>query len=169
MNRLVSVGGLCFVAGTPENAANLSDRSDRSDGSDIAGTEGAVLASGTGKRKYRPRGERSRKEQRREAWRRYYREHKTEHLAKVKAWRLANLKKTSAYQRKYRAAHREEIARYNRDYYQANREELSRKAHLAYLRRKERNEALQRMPFCVDPETVKEATSQARTNAKRKA
>ena len=97
MNRLVSVGGLCFVAGTPENTANLSDRSDRSDGSDIAGSEGAVLASGTGKRKYR-------------------------------------------------AAHREEIARYNREYYLSNREEISRKAHLAYLRRKERNEPLQRMP-----------------------
>ena len=41
MNRLVSVGGLCFVAGTPENAANLSDKSDRPDGSDIAGPDGA--------------------------------------------------------------------------------------------------------------------------------
>ena len=145
MADLVSVGGICFVAGT-ETANSIGPI--RPIGLIGKNAESQVPArtSGTGRRKYRPRGERTRKEQRREAWQRYYLEHKTERLAKAKAWRLANLKKFSEYQRKYRATHREDIARNNRKYYQSNREEISRKAHLAYLRRKERNEALQRKP-----------------------
>ena len=143
MTELVSVGGICFVAGMPENAESANSIGPIGKNAESQVPE---QTSGPGKRKYRPRGERTRKEQQREAWQRYYREHKTERLAKAKAWRQANLKKSREYQRKYRAAHQEEIARNSREYYLANREEISRKAHLAYLRRKERNETAQRTP-----------------------
>lgn len=48
MNELVSVGGVCFVAGTPELAesANLSDKSDRSDASDKLELTPAALDAG---------------------------------------------------------------------------------------------------------------------------
>ena len=149
MNELVSVGGVVFVAGTPEIAESANSIGPiRPIGPIGKSAESQVPArpSGTGKRKYRPRGERTRKEQQKEAWQRYYREHKTERLAKAKAWRMANMEKFRDTQRKYRETHKEEIARNSREYYQVNREEISRKAHLAYLRRKERNEALQRTP-----------------------
>jgi len=163
MNELVSVGGICFVAGTPESAesANLRTNTDgygrERIGTDPASPEGyavasgeeadgAARASGTGKRKYRPRGSRTRKEQQKEASRRYYLEHRNERLAKAKTWRLANMEKFRDTQRKYRETHKEEIARNSREYYQVNREKISRKAHLAYLRRKEHNETAQRTP-----------------------
>lgn len=145
MNDLVSVGGICFVARTPENAESANSIGPIRPIGPIgksAETGAETREAGTGKRKYRPRGERTRKEQQKEAWQRYYREHKTERLAKAKAWRLANMEKLRDTQRKYRETHREEIVRNSREYYQANREKISRKAHLAYLRRKERNEAL---------------------------
>ena len=151
MNELVSVGGVCFVAGTPESAesANLRTYTDVN-GLERIGTENAeaeaMARDHRPKRKYRPRGERTRKEQQKEASRRYYLEHRNERLAKAKTWRLANMEKFRDTQRKYRETHKEDIARNSREYYQVNREKISRKAHLAYLRRKERNEALQRMP-----------------------
>ena len=139
MTELVSVGGICFVAVPPENA-NQSDKSD------IAESQVTVLPSVTAKRKYRPRGERTRKEQQREASRRYYWSHRSEKLARGRAWRLANLEKFRARQRKYRILHRDEINKKQHEYYQSHRMEISRKAHLAYLRRKERNETLSRLP-----------------------
>ena len=86
MRELVSVMGICFVAGTPENA-NLSDRSD------IAENPLSERMPANGRRKYRLRGERTRKEQQQEASRRYY----WEHLDKVRE-----------YQRKYRERKRQE-------------------------------------------------------------
>ena len=117
MNELVSVGGVVFVAGTPENAESANSIGPMRPIRPIGEMRKTKDGEHPPKRKYRKRGERTRQEQRREAWRRYYREHKTEHLAKVKAWRLANLKKLSEYQRKYREIHQKEIARYSREYY----------------------------------------------------
>jgi len=148
MNDLVSVGGICFVAGPPEkvNADPIGPIRPIGPIGKNAESQVPARASGTGKRKYRKRGERTRQEQQKEASRRYYLEHRNERLAKAKTWRMANMEKFRDTQRKYRAAHQEEIARNSREYYQVNREEISRKAHLAYLRRKERNETLQREP-----------------------
>lgn len=90
MTELVSVGGVCFVAGTPEKArartgTDLTDITDFTDGAgtELAGREDRALdvparVSGVGKRKYRPRGERTRKEQQRAASRRYRLEHHAE-------------------------------------------------------------------------------------------
>ena len=61
-------------------------------GTDIAGTDGAARASGTGKRKYRTRGERTRQEQWRDA---------------AKLYRLKHMDKVREYQRKYRERKRQ--------------------------------------------------------------
>lgn len=146
MNDLVSVGGICFVAGTPESAESANSIGPMRPIGPIGETRKTKDGEHPAKRKYRPRGERTRQEQQKEASRRYYLEHRNERLAKAKTWRLANMEKFRDTQRKYRKTHQEEIARNSREYYQVNREKISRKAHLAYLRRKERNETAQRTP-----------------------
>ena len=106
MNELVSVGGICFVAGTPESAESANPRT-YTDGYGLEriGTENAeaeaVAQSSDARRamedkdhreegasrKYRKRGERTRQEQWRDAARRYRLEHRD---------------KVREYQRKYR-------------------------------------------------------------------
>ena len=102
MNDLISVGGVCFVAVEPEKGTANLDGRDGQDGLERIGTdpaspEGYAVASGEEadeaeqdhrpKRKYRPRGERTRQEQWRDAARRYRLEHRD---------------KVREYQRKYR-------------------------------------------------------------------
>ena len=95
MNELVSVGGICFVAGTPEIAesANLRTYTD-GNGRERIGTENAEVETAArdhreegANRKYRNRGERTRQEQWRDAAKRYRLEHRD---------------KVREYQRKYR-------------------------------------------------------------------
>lgn len=88
MNDLVSVGGICFVAVEPE-------------------AESPVLSEAAGgKRKNRPRGERSRKEQQRAASRHYYREHRAEISMKQKLYRQEHKEEVREYYRKYYAHYR---------------------------------------------------------------
>ena len=118
MNDLISVGGVCFVA--VSSAANMSDQSDRSDKSDIAESP-APDESAEGKRKYRPRGERSRKEQQRAASRKYYWEHRAEIAEKQKRYRADKAHRREI-QRRYRSGHRTEINAKARRYYRLRKE-----------------------------------------------
>lgn len=104
MNDLVSVGGVCFVAVEPD-AKGGADTQAHTDphGPTRTDAEGKVPGDAAGgKRKYRPRGERSRKEQQRAASRHYYREYRVEILKK---------------QQRHRQEHKEEVREYYRKYY----------------------------------------------------
>lgn len=117
MTDLVSVGGICFVAGTP-----VQPETEKTG-------ETAV-------RKNRPRGERSRKEQRKAAWAKYYAEHRAEHLAKQIARHRADPEKNNSRLRKYRAEHPEEVKAYHRAYYAAHRDRILMLSRVAYRKRK---------------------------------
>lgn len=92
MNDLVSVGGICFVAVEPEKNANTRMNTDPH-GPTRTDAEGKVPGGAAGgKRKYRPRGERSRKEQQRAASRSY---------------RLRHPEQCREYQRLYRQRRKE--------------------------------------------------------------
>lgn len=108
MSDLVSVGGICFVSGDPP------------------------------KRKYRPRGSRTRKEQQRDAARKYYLRHKEEIILRTKARHQADPERYAAYQRKYNAEHRAEINAAYRAYYAKHRELIRARERAAYRRRKEK-------------------------------
>lgn len=74
MSDLVSVGGVCFVAVEPEtrnanNGANVTYEANEPERAQYAETRESQNAGG--KRKYRARGERSRREQQRAASRNY--------------------------------------------------------------------------------------------------
>ncbi len=84
------------------------------------------------KKKYRPRGSRTRKEQQAAAARSYYRRHRLEILASRKARREQCLKNGRA----YRAAHAEEVRQYQRSYYAAHRDKICEQRRTAYHRRK---------------------------------
>jgi mono/diheme cytochrome c family protein len=82
---------------------------EREKGKGDAGAETEVAGKATGgKRKNRPRGERTRKEQYRAAWAKWYTEHRAERIAKAKAQREADPEHYKEIQRKYRMKHRKQ-------------------------------------------------------------
>lgn len=115
MNELVTVGGVCFVAVEPEkvnanneangaygaNGPERAQQAETRDERENAGTEVTGEAA-NGKRKYRARGERTRKEQRHAAWVKWYAKHKAERIAKSKEQRMSDPERYRAYQRKWR-------------------------------------------------------------------
>ena len=122
MNDLVSVGGICFVAVEPEKGnANTRMNTDPHGPAQTEAESPVLSEAAGGKRKNRPRGERSRKEQQRAASRHYYREHKEYYRAKQAA---------------YRQEHREELREYHRKYYAENREYILNVHRYAYRKRR---------------------------------
>ena len=105
MTELVSVSGICFVAGTPESA-NPRTYTD-GNGWERIGTENAEAEAMArdhreegAKQKYRKRGERTREEQHREASRRYRQEHRDQIRAYLQKYRERKRQANEALQRK---------------------------------------------------------------------
>ena len=92
MTELVTVGGVCFVAVEPEkvNANPIGPIRPIGPIGKSAETGAETREAGNGKRKYRPRGERSRKEQQRAA---------------ARSYRLRHLEYYRQYQKEYRMKH----------------------------------------------------------------